>query len=318
MSFTRLSDLEGHGDWVTCVATTEANPNMLVSGSRDKTLLIWEMTGNDEVAVAKKSLHGHSHFVEDCTISSCGGFVLSGSWDGTLRLWEIETGSTSRRFIGHKKDVLSVAFSGDNRHIVSGSRDQTIKLWNTLGDCKFTLKEDGHRDWVSAVKFCAQSEQTLIISAGWDKMVRVWNLADCKLVTKYTGHTQYLNTLAISPDCSLCASGGKDGVAMLWHLTENRPLYSLNAESEILALAFSPVNYWLVAATTKGITVWNLEHKVVLQELPLEEEEELMEESEKKRQSRAIPTFATSLAWSEDGTMLFAGCTDNKIRVFKC
>lgn len=47
------------------------------------------------------------------------------------------------------QDVLSVAFSVDNRQIVSGSRDKTIKLWNTLAECKYTIQEDGHSDWVS-------------------------------------------------------------------------------------------------------------------------------------------------------------------------
>ena len=46
---------------------------------------------------------------------------------------------TTRRFVGHTKDVLSVAFSADNRQIVSGSRDKSIKLWNTLGVCKYTI-----------------------------------------------------------------------------------------------------------------------------------------------------------------------------------
>jgi WD40 repeat protein len=48
-------------------------------------------------------------------------------------------GKTTRKFNDHKKDVLSVAFSADNRQIVSGSRDKTIKLWNTLGQCKYTI-----------------------------------------------------------------------------------------------------------------------------------------------------------------------------------
>lgn len=79
-----------------------------------------------------RALRGHGHFVSDVIISSDGQFALSGSWDGTLRLWEIKTGKTTRRFVGHSKDVLSVAFSVDNRQIVSGSRDKTVKLWNTL------------------------------------------------------------------------------------------------------------------------------------------------------------------------------------------
>ena len=50
-------------------------------------------------------------------ISSDGQFALSGSWDATLRLWDLNTGNTTRRFIGHAKDVLSVAFSVDNRQV---------------------------------------------------------------------------------------------------------------------------------------------------------------------------------------------------------
>ncbi len=52
----------------------------------------------------------------------------------------VRRGITTRRFVGHTKDVLSVAFSADNRQIVSGSRDKTIKLWNTLGVCKYTIQ----------------------------------------------------------------------------------------------------------------------------------------------------------------------------------
>lgn len=50
------------------------------------------------------------------------------------------SGKTTRRFEDHTKDVLSVAFSNDNRQIVSGSRDKTIKLWNTLAQCKYTIQ----------------------------------------------------------------------------------------------------------------------------------------------------------------------------------
>lgn len=106
-------------------------------------------------------------------ISSDGAYALSASWDKTLRLWELSTGTTTRRFNGHTNDVLSVSFSADNRQIVSGSRDRSIKLWNTLGDCKFTITDKGHTEWVSCVRFSPNPQNPVIVSAGWDKLVKV-------------------------------------------------------------------------------------------------------------------------------------------------
>lgn len=113
-------------------------------------------------------------------ISSDGAYALSSSWDKTLRLWELATGNTTRTFVGHTNDVLSVSFSADNRQIVSGSRDRTIKLWNTLGDCKFTITDKGHTEWVSCVRFSPNPQNAVIVSAGWDKLVKVRDQASFK------------------------------------------------------------------------------------------------------------------------------------------
>merc|ERR1719223_2373771 len=120
-------ELRGHADWGTAIATTRVNPTMVLSSSRDKTVIVWDLTQKGEdvddsdvvsYGVPRRALCGHSHYVSDVVISSDGQFALSGSWDGTLRLWEINSGKTTRRFVGHSKDVLSVAFSVDNRQIV--------------------------------------------------------------------------------------------------------------------------------------------------------------------------------------------------------
>ena len=63
---------------------------------------------------------------------------------------------------------------GARAQIVSGSRDKTIKLWNTLGECKYTIGEpDGHTEWVSCVRFSPVVNNPLIVSAGWDRQVKV-------------------------------------------------------------------------------------------------------------------------------------------------
>jgi guanine nucleotide-binding protein subunit beta-2-like 1 protein len=312
-NITLVGELKGHGGWVTAIATTTESPDMVLSASRDKSIIMWNIVRDPEqFGVAQKRLTGHSHYVQDVAISSDGQFALSGSWDGTLRLWDLNTGNTTRRFVGHTKDVLSVAFSADNRQIVSGSRDKTINLWNTLGQCKYTIKEDGHKEWVSCVRFSPNLNTPLIVSAGWDKVVKVWNLNHCKLRTNLMGHTGYVNSVTVSPDGSLCASGGKDGTTMLWDLNEGRHLSSLDAGDIIHALVFSPIRYWLCAATASTIKIWDLESKMCLADL----KPEFANKGSADSKSKAVPIQCISLAWSANGNTLFAGYTDNIIRVW--
>jgi len=307
---TLRGTLTGHNGWVTSIATHQ-DPQTLfetvVSGSRDKTIISWTLSrdGSDQAGAPKRSFTGHSHFVEDVILSSDGAFALSCSWDKTLRLWNLATG-TSTIFAGHTNDVLSVAFSADNRQIVSGSRDRTLKLWNTLGECKHTFDGNGsHTEWVSTVRFSPNTEQPLVISGGWDKVVKVWNFRELKIKDNLYGHTGYVNTVTVSPDGSLCASGGKDGVAMLWDLNEGKHLYSLPAGSIINAMEFSPNRYWLCGATEQGIRIWDLEDKSVVCDLTLPS-------VAKKGRNVCI-----SLAWSADGYTLYAGYTDGVIRVWE-
>ena len=83
--------------------------------------------------------------------------------------------------------------------------------------------------------------------------LQVWELSKCKLKTNHYGHTGYINTVTVSPDGSLCASGGKDGITMLWELSDGKHLYSLEAGDVVNALVFSPNRYWLCAATASCI-----------------------------------------------------------------
>jgi len=303
--------LRGHNGWVTQIATNPKDENILISSSRDKTLIVWKLTRNENnFGVPVKRLYGHSHFVSDVVLSSDGNFALSGSWDKTLRLWDLAAGKSTRRFEDHTKDVLSVAFSADNRQIVSGSRDHTIKLWNTLAQCKFTIQEEGHSDWVSCVRFSPNIAQPIIVSCGWDKSVKVWNLANCKLKASHDKHTGYLNTVTVSPDGSLCASGGKDSKAMLWDLHDEKHLYTLDHSDIINALCFSPNRYWLCAATGPFIKIWDLETKNMVDELK-------PEVVSQQASTRNVQPDCLSLAWSNDGQTLYAGYSDNTIRAWQ-
>lgn len=105
----------------------------------------------------------------------------------------------------------------------------------------------------------------------------------------------------------MTASLGKDGVIILWNLQTNETLYTLAAGLEVYALSFSPSRYWLAAATSSGIKIFNLQARELLDEL----------KPEFAVGAKAKDPEAISLAWSADGQNLFAGYTDNIIRVWQ-
>ncbi|GAN10996.1 guanine nucleotide-binding protein [Mucor ambiguus] len=252
-TLTLRGTLEGHGNWVTAIATTSEAPDMVLSASRDKTIIVWNLIRDElNYGVPRKSLVGHSHFVEDLAISSDGQFALSASWDQTLH---------------------------------------------------------GHSEWVSCVRFSPNPANPLIVSGGWDKLVKVWDLTKMKLRTNFIGHNGYVNTVTISPDGSLCASAGKDGVVMLWDLNDAKHLYSLEAGSLVHALTFSPNRYWLCAATANGIKIWDLESKSVV--------DDLRPEFPQLGKRKNPDPDCLSVCWSADGATLFSGYSDNVIRVWQ-
>jgi WD40 repeat protein len=169
-----------------------------VSGSKDKTIRIWDARTGEEVMTP---LEGHTGLVTSVGFSPDGTHIVSGSDDKTIRIWDAKTGEEVLKPLeGHTGLVTSVDSSPDGTRIVSGSADKTIHIWDAKTGGMIMEPLEGHTDWVTFVGF--SPDGTHIVSGSYDKTIRIWDARAGEQVMKPLER----DTSSIIPDIGLIAS----------------------------------------------------------------------------------------------------------------
>jgi guanine nucleotide-binding protein subunit beta-2-like 1 protein len=164
------------------------------------------------------------------------------------------------------------------------------------------------------------SDTSPIVSAGYDRQIHVWDRTTFQPKYALTGHTGYINTLAISPDSTLVASGGHDQHINLNDIPSGRYLYNLPAQDVVNSIVFSPNRFWIAVATDSGLKIFCLNMKKCIIDLKLQPadleaagaEAPAAADGTVKKVSK--PPRCLSCAFSVDGMNLFAGYSDGCIR----
>ena len=128
-----------------------------------------------------------------------GRRIASGSSDGSLQIWDVESGALLVKSLnGHSGAIHSIAFSPNGERIVSGSQDKTLRLWDAAtGTPGKSLS--GHNEAIYSVAFSPDS--TRIVSASGDKTLRLWDASTgAPLGMPLEGHSGEVVSVAYSPD----------------------------------------------------------------------------------------------------------------------
>jgi WD40 repeat protein/serine/threonine protein kinase len=118
------------------------------------------------------ALAGHNGEIGGVRFGPDGTWIVSGSADGTARLWDLATGRERRSFSGHGKGIWSIALSEDGARLATGSEDRSVILWDTETGVPLATLE-GHLDEISALAF--HPTGNLLASAGPDSTIRIWD-----------------------------------------------------------------------------------------------------------------------------------------------
>jgi guanine nucleotide-binding protein subunit beta-2-like 1 protein len=305
--------LIGHNGWVTSLAmgSYESKP-MLVSGSRDKTLIRWQVDAEPEertesIGKPVRQYKGHSHFIQDITLSQDSNYALSASWDKTIRLWSIKDGESKKLFQGHTKDVLTVALSSDNKLVLTGGRDSQLKLWSVNGENKHTV-ENAHQKWISCIRF-SDAKYREFYTAGWDNEIGIWDSQTFNKKATLKGHTGFITCLAVAPNGTILGSGSKDGKLNLWDINGGAVYRTLIVGKTINCIAFSRAQAWVAIGTEDSIQIWDIKNTKMLTEVILE--------PHKKDAKCKQSVQALSICFDGSSARIYVGCQDSNIRVFE-
>lgn len=206
MSGSEIATLVGHSNTVRGCAFSPSSPSSLVSVADDSTAKIWDVTATSLDA-------SHSAWVNGVAFSHNGKSLASASDDGTIKVWNTQTAKCERTLRGaHTSTVASCAFLPDGR-LVSAGTDNSVVVWDT--DLRNYTELLGHSN---AVRSCATSDDgKYIATASWDCTIKVWNARTLELESIFTGHEDWVDTVAFAPNGKLMVSGGRDNKVLMWN-----------------------------------------------------------------------------------------------------
>ncbi len=281
---------------------------ILASSGFDNVILLWDATTANNPVLIPSSLKGHTDAIDDLAFHPDGQILASSSRDGTIRLWNIQTGRPlGEPLTGHRSAVKSLALSPDGQILAWGGADYTITLWDMASGKRIGRPLTGHEDWVNGLAFNPQRK--MMASASGDDTIILWNVTTGRQIgNPVTAHQEWVDKIDFSPDGTMLASGGGDNTVRLWSVTgsglELRSEFSGHTDV-VNDVAFSPDGQLLASAgDDQTVIVWEIASGK--QKLKFDQ----------GRRNDPIEGDAGSLAFSPDGRTLAVGYNDFKIRVW--
>lgn len=243
----------------------------VAAGFRDGSVRLFDANKGVEV----HRLKGHSDRIIDIAFTPDGRHLLSGSYDRTLRVWNTKTGKEIARATDKNHVFNALAVTPDGRRVFAGGGvwkpdkevnkwtpefDYAIRLWQlpkSVGpkderdEKKLTIVHRFEGSHLKPVKSVAVSpDGRHLLSAAYDKTVRLWEIETGREIRPFLGHTEALASVVFSPDGKLALSGGSDGTLRLWDIETGKLVRLFEGHTGwIRTVCFSPDGKYILSGS---------------------------------------------------------------------
>eukprot|EP01059_Diplonema_ambulator_P002417 TRINITY_DN12066_c0_g1_i1.p1 TRINITY_DN12066_c0_g1~~TRINITY_DN12066_c0_g1_i1.p1 ORF type:complete len:854 (+),score=318.89 TRINITY_DN12066_c0_g1_i1:32-2563(+) len=275
----------GHTDVVLTLGVSSCR-KFLASGSKDRTIRVWDLTTLKCLAI----LTGHSHDVTGVAFgthaegSSAAPVLVSASADLSLKLWTMKDVMSSKRHAklqqeqglapdtpvtiesspndtqprAHETDIYGVCFSPNAEMVASCSKDKTVRVWGVNKTAlRLMVALKGHRKRVHCVKF--STHEKVVASGGGDNTVKLWSVnAGEGCLKTFQGHAAPVLDLAFINKGLQIVSCSSDGMVKVWGIKLQTSVASLQRHKErIWCIAVAADDGGVITGGSDGvINVW--------------------------------------------------------------
>ncbi|MFN2506613.1 MAG: DUF4365 domain-containing protein [Acidimicrobiales bacterium] len=207
------------------------------------------------VEMAEPASHHHTGHVRALAVTRNGEEVVSAGDDGTVRIWNRDSGEQLAALKCHVGWVWALAVTPDGEEVVSAGDDRKVLVWNR--DSGEQRAFFGHSGRITALAVTPDGEE--VVSAGDDLKVRVWNRQTGAEHEGHTGNIKLVWALAVTPDGKEVVSAGDDGEVRIWNRVSGKQRLALIGHHDgVWALAVTPDGKEVVSAGDDGeVRIWN-------------------------------------------------------------
>ena len=165
---------------------------------------------------------GHFDALWGVAWSPDGTRLLSGSHDGTARVWDTSRGTELFALAGPSLSISAVAWSPDGTRLLTAAEDHSVRVWDATTGADLLTLGVGGSGVGGAVAWSPDS--TRILTSFDDASARIWDASSGQVVRTLSGHTDHLTAVAWSPDGTRVATASDDGTARVWDVTTGTEL----------------------------------------------------------------------------------------------